>query len=327
MLILSHEDVLRCLTVAEAIPLMAQAFRAVSAGQGVYPLRTHITLADGAGDALFMPAYDGGAYLGLKEVTVQRGNPERYGLPSVRALYLFLDAQRGEPLALMEAGALTEVRTGAAGGLAADVLARVGASTVALFGAGRQARTQLQALQAVRPIRAVRLFSRDRARAEAFVAEMGMALGPEVEVRRVETPQEAVRGAEVIITATSATTPVFDGDDLEAGAHVTGVGSYTAAMREVDGRTVRRALVVVDALDAALAEAGDLLGPLREGLITQDHFSTELGQVLLGRRPGRTSDEQITFFKSVGLAAQDVFAAAAIYRRAGELGIGTTVRL
>jgi alanine dehydrogenase len=324
-LVLTRADIARCLSVAEAIPLVEQAYRAVSSGTGDYPLRTHVRLSGDAGDALFMPAYDGARFLGLKSVTVHPANLARHGLPGVRGLYLFLDATRGDPLALMEAGSLTALRTGAAGGLAARVLARPDARVVALFGAGGQARAQLEAVCAVRDVAEVRLYSRDPQHAAAFVAEMAERVA--APVRRVAAPADAVRGADIVIAATSSPRPVFAGSDLAAGTHVTGVGSYTAAMQEVDAETVARARVFVDSLAAALAEAGDLLAPLRAGIIDEGHIRAELGQVLLGQRPGRTSPDEITFFKSVGLAAQDIYTADAIYRRACERGLGVDVEV
>lgn len=276
------------------------------------------------GDGLFMPAWDGNSGLGVKVVTVHGANPAQ-GLPAVQGTYLLIDAVSGTARALLEASALTALRTGAAGGLATDVLARADAHVVALFGAGRQARTQLLAAAAVRTLTQVRLVNRSRERALAFIAEMQPFLACPITL--AASADEALVGADIVIAATSAHTPVVHGHAVSSGAHITGVGSYTATMQEVDGELVRRARVVVDQRAAALAEAGDLIIPLRAGQITASHCEIELGQVLLGVAPGRQSDEEITFFKSVGLAAQDIVTATAIVQRAEERGMGLNIAL
>jgi ornithine cyclodeaminase len=205
------------------------------------------------------------------------------------------------------------------------VLARPDAKVVAIFGAGVQARRQLEAVCTVRRVEQVRVYSLTGA--EAFAAEMA-GRGPiPADVTVAANPREAVAGADIICAATTSRTPVFDGRDLEPGAHVNGIGSFTPGMQEIDAETVRRARIVVDSVEAALAEAGDLLIPLKARLIDRAHISTELGQVLAGQKPGRTSAEQITFFKSVGVAVQDAMAAAIVLRNGQTQGLGTVVEL
>jgi ornithine cyclodeaminase len=217
---------------------------------------------------------------------------------------------------------LTALRTGAAGGLAADLLARKDASTVALFGAGVQARSQLEAVRCVRPVTDVRVVSRTAASADALVAELdGLS------ARRARSPEDALRGADIVIAATDSRTPVFDGTLVEPGTHVTAIGSFTPEMREVDTALVTRARVVVDQREAALAEAGDLIGPIRDGALDASAVSAELGEVVLGRAPGRRTDEEITLFKSVGNAVQDVAIAASVLAEAERRGLGSTVEL
>jgi ornithine cyclodeaminase len=217
---------------------------------------------------------------------------------------------------------LTALRTGAVGGLAADLLSREDSSTVALFGAGVQARTQLEAVRCVRPITEVRVTSRSGDSAEALVAELrGVA------ARRVDDPDEAIDGADIILTATSSATPVFDGSRVAPGTHVTGVGSFTPEMREVDTALVTRARVVVDQRAAILVEAGDILGPIREGVVDESVMSAEIGEIVLGLAPGRTSRDEITFFKSVGNAVQDIAVAARVLERAEAVGRGIVVEL
>jgi ornithine cyclodeaminase len=273
---------------------------------------------------LVMPFHAPGTALGLKLVSVFNSNVER-GLPLIHSVVLAVDTGTGAPLALIEGSRLTAIRTGAASGAATDVLARPDAKTVAIFGAGVQARRQLEAVCTVRAIERVCVYSLNGA--EAFAAEMA-GRGPiPAEIVIAGSPREAVAGADVICAATTSRTPVFDGRDLKPGAHVNGIGSFTPEMQEIDAATVRRARVVVDSVEAALAEAGDLIIPLNAGLIDRAHISTELGEVIAGLKPGRTSAEQITFFKSVGVAVQDAMAAAIILRNGQAQGLGTVVEL
>ncbi|MFQ5341437.1 MAG: ornithine cyclodeaminase family protein, partial [Anaerolineae bacterium] len=213
-------------------------------------------------------------------------------------------------------------RTGAGSGLATELLAREDAEVVAVFGAGAQARTQLEAVRTVRPIREVRIVSRTRESAQQFVDEI-----EGVEARVLDDRSAAVRGAGIIIAATTSSTPVFDGRDVEPGTHINGIGSYTPEMQEVDATVVQRAKIVVDQREAALAEAGDLIIPIRQGLVRAADIYAELGEIVNGEKAGRTSDDEITFFKSVGNAAQDVATARWVLRAAEERGLGTVVAL
>jgi ornithine cyclodeaminase len=263
--------------------------------------------------------------LGGKVVSVFGSNARR-GLPVVTAVVLLLDAETGLPRALLDGTALTALRTGAASGLATRLLARVEASVLAVFGAGAQARSQIEAVRAVRPIREVRIVSRSRSSAERLAGELdGLAGG--LRVRVLEDRGEAVAGAHVIVAATDSATPVFPGERVEPGAHVNGVGSFTPAMQEVDETLVARARVVIDTREGALAEAGDLILPLRKGLVREEDVNTELGEVVLGRRPGRTRADQVTFFKSVGNAAQDLAVAGHALEAAARLGVGRVAEL
>jgi ornithine cyclodeaminase len=323
MLVFSDADVRRALPMRAAIESQRRAFAALAAGDAELPLRTPVPVPAADAVTLFMPARVGDD-LGGKVVSVFPHNPAR-GLALVQGVVLLIDASTGRPAALLEAASLTALRTGAASGLATDLLAVPGARTAAVLGTGAQADTQLLAVCAVRPIERVRVFSRDPDHVAAFIARMQ----PEVSAALLPaaSPAEAVRGADVVCAATTSPTPVFDGRDLGPGAHVNGVGSYTAAMQEVDSATVRRAgRVFVDCRAAALAEAGDVVVPLREGIITEADL-VELGAVAAGRHPGRRAAEEITFFKSVGIAVQDVAAAGEVVRRARGLGLGREIDL
>ncbi|RME51894.1 MAG: ornithine cyclodeaminase [Caldilineae bacterium] len=317
MRILSAADVTAALPMPAAIEAMRRAFGQLSAGEADVPLRARVATEKGV--TLLMPAYlRQSRELGIKIVSVYGDNPSR-GLPLIAAAVLVLDPETGFPRALMDGASLTALRTGAGGGLAADLLARKDARVVGLFGAGVQARAQLQAVMAVRSIERVYLRSRTRQSAERLAAEI--ATWPDAPaVTLADSPRQAVQHADIVIAATTSSTPVFDGHDLQPGTHVTGVGSFTPQMQEVDAVTVRRARVVVDSREACMAEAGDLIIPGAE-------IDAELGEIVNGEQPGRRSEEEITFFKSVGVAVQDAAAAAAVLAQAEARGLGTVVEL
>ncbi|MBP6804489.1 MAG: ornithine cyclodeaminase family protein [Chloroflexi bacterium] len=326
---LSAQDVRRALPMSQAVAGMKAAYASVSTGQAVMPLRSHVSIADRQGTTLVMPAYlpdDSAPSLAVKVVSVFPQNAQR-GEPVIYGLVMALDAATGRPLAIMEGSSLTAIRTGAASGAATDVLAREDTAVAAIFGSGVQARTQLEAVCTVRAIREVRIFSLVPQQAIALAAEMA-GQGPiPTNVRVVDKPETAVRNADVICTATTSNTPVFDGLHLTPGAHINGVGAYLPTMQEIDVATVRRALVVVDSRTAVLAEAGDLIIPLQNGDIAASHIHAELGEIVTGLKTGRTDPQQITFFKSVGLAAQDAVAARIVLRNALDANLGTEVEL
>lgn len=312
---LAAADVRAALPMPKAIEAMKQAYMQFSSGRSTVPLRTHLQTEKGI--SLLMPAYlHDSRNLGVKIISIYEGNPQR-GLPTISATVMVLDPDTGFPLALIDGGSLTAIRTGAGGGAAADVLARRDANNVALFGAGVQARTQLLAVLAVRDIAEVSIIdpmAEARKRLAAEVATWPDA--PRVILDR--TPEEAVQAAHIVVTATTSPLPLFNGNDLKPGAHVTGIGTFTPDKREVDEVTVSRARVIVDSREACLEEAGDLIIP-------DAPIDAELGEVLNGDQPGRENEEQITFFKSVGIAVQDTMAAALVYTAAAEQGLGTEV--
>jgi ornithine cyclodeaminase len=292
------------------------------------PLRTPVPVDRRSGVTLFMPAYlPASDALAAKIVSVFPRNVER-GLPTIHAVVIVVDAETGQPVALMDGAYLTALRTGAASGVATDLLARPDARAAAILGAGAQARTQLEAVCTVRPIETAWVFDAVPGAAAAYVAEMKTRGRPiPADLRAAGSPAQAVRDADVICTATTSTTPVFDDADLKAGVHINGIGSYTPQMQEVPAGTVARARVVVDSRSASLAEAGDLLIPLNDGTISMSHIHGEIGEVAAGRIAGRQSDGEVTFFKSVGVAVQDVAVAGLVLRRAAELGLGVEVEL
>lgn len=320
-LYLSADDVRRALPMAEAISTMRDAFGQLSSGRATMPPRQRIDSPDGRGVALVMACRsDDLGLFSVKMITVFPENPRR-GLPSNQAVVMLSDAATGRHLAMLEGSSLTAIRTGAASGLATELLAPSGVETAAIFGAGVQARTQLEAVCCVRPIQRARVFDPDRALAERFADEVGRQLG--IAVERAETPARAVAGAGVICTATPSSKPVFSDSDLADAVHINAVGGFKPDYTELPAETVCRARVVVDHRASILEEAGDLLQPLRRGLIQESHFQFELGDVVLGRTPGRCPADKATLFKSVGVAVQDLCAAARAVENARLLGLGT----
>lgn len=294
-----------------AVALMREAFAALSENRAQVPVRTNLDLGDGA-SALIMPVHvaggpgSAGARLGLKQVTVCPGNPE-LGLPTIQGLMLVSDAETGRPLALMDAERLTAIRTGAASGLATELLARPESSVAAIFGAGGQARTQLEGVCAVRPIRRAWVFAPIPEQAEVYAREMSVRLG--IEVRVADDPSR-LSEADVVCTATTSTDPVFDPAHLAPGTHINGIGSYRPDMAEIPPEIVATATVVVDHRPSCLAEAGDLHRVLETGVSAETLIHAELGEIATGHRPGRHTPEEITLFKSVGNAVQDLTTAA-----------------
>jgi ornithine cyclodeaminase/alanine dehydrogenase-like protein (mu-crystallin family) len=288
----------RALPMAAAIDALERAF---SGALPNAPLRSHVETP--AGTLLLMPA-TGAEGVGVKLVTLTPSNPER-GLPLIHALYALFDAQTQAPLAILDGAALTALRTGAVSGLATRYLARPEASRLVVFGAGVQARAHVEAMRAVRPLERAVVVSRTRERAEALAAEL-RASGLAAEVGA----PEAVAEADLVCTCTTSPTPVFDGRLLPPGAHVNAVGAYTPQTRELDEATILRARVVVETREAALAEAGDLLIPMREGKIGPEHVVADLAEVVRGAAV-RRSAEDVTVFESVGVAFEDLVVARA----------------
>jgi ornithine cyclodeaminase len=320
--ILNEADLRGVLDMPSAIAAMRAAFSGLSDGSAHVPVRTAVH--GGPVTTLIMPGFLATPRaLGAKVVSVAPANRDR-GVPVVQGVVLLVDPDTGAPSALLDGTWLTALRTGAASGLATDLLARAGSRVLGVIGAGAQARTQIAAVCAVRPIEEVRVVSRTRASAEALVDELVRELGGTVTARAVADATAAVRGADIVVTATDSATPVLLDADVAPGTHVNAVGAYRPSMRELPGELVERARVVVDQVAAALDEAGDVLIPLREGRIVQEAL-VELGDVVLGRRPGRRSPAEITVFKSVGGAAQDLAVAALALERAEAGGIGTLV--
>lgn len=317
----------------DAIAAVREGFVALSAGRAAVPVRTALSVPGSDAVFLAMPGAaagvagpDAAAAVGAKLVSVFPGNIAAHK-PLIHAVVVMFDGTDGRPLALLEGASLTALRTGAATGVATDLLALPEAGIVALFGAGVQARTQLEAVCTVRPVTQVRIagLSADRTAAFAeWARQQDWIKG--ATVLAATDPELAVRGAEIVVTATTSPTPVFPGRSVSPGAHINAIGAFQPETREVDSDLVARAAIFVDSRAAALAEAGDLLIPIREGAITEEAIRAEIGEVAAGMA-GRRSAGEITLFKSVGNAVQDLAVAALAVSRAAASGQGMDVPL
>ncbi len=321
-LLLTEADVAACLDMGSLIPLMRDTLARFSRGECVQPVRSSLTVRPAGGFYGVMPAHirgpDGGA-LGIKSVSFFPGN-DAGGLPTHLATILYLDAGTGDLLAMMDGRLITEMRTAAVSAVSVDLLARAAASTLAILGSGVQARSHLEAIALVRPLRHVRVWSRRPERALQFVSEAVHRVG--CPVSAAAHVADAVRGADMVVTVTSATEPVFTADRLEPGMHLAVVGSSHPRMREVDSETVARSRVFVDSKAAMTVEAGDLVIPVTEGRLDWSHVLGELGDVVNGTFR-RESDTDITLFKSLGLAVEDVATAKLVYEHAVARRLGT----
>ena len=325
--VLSKQDVQQAVPMREAVEIVKGAFAQLSAGKAVVPLRTQLPVERHEGVTLFMPAYlSESDDLGVKIVSVF---PRNLGmeLPTIFALVVVVEAATGRPVAVMDGTYLTALRTGAASGAATDLLARKEAKVAAIFGAGVQGRTQLLAVCEVRDIERAWVYDVNPQAAERYAQEMGGKGRVPADLRVASSAAEAAREADVLCTATTSKTPVFADGDLRPGVHINAVGSFTPEMQEIPEQTVTRARLVVDSREGCLSETGDLIIPIGKGLITEDDIYAELGEIVAGVKPGRASAEEVTLFKSVGNAVQDVSVACAVLTQAEMLGLGIEVEL
>ena len=323
--ILSQAEVTALLPMEECIPVMDRALRTLAEGGAQLPLRTVLKLPDGKGFFGVMPARLGTPdTLGLKAIAVFPGN-EGTALDSHQGLVILFHPDSGAPIAVLDASSITAIRTAAVSGVATRCLARPEAGDLALLGSGVQARSHLAAMRAVRRLRRVRAWSPHAARLAAFVGWARGRLG--IEVEPTASPREAVLGADLICTVTASAVPVVQSEWVAEGAHINAVGSSIPTSRELDTATIRRARLIVDRVESARAEAGDFLIPRQEGAIDDAHILGELGEVLIGRIRGRTGPADLTVFKSLGLAIEDLAAAHHVLQRAEATGTGLVAEL
>jgi ornithine cyclodeaminase len=328
MLILRREDIARSITMAEAICAVENAFEAYAGGHTLTPLRISMSTPDQAGHFLYMPSLvdpkGQPAALSMKMYAEFAGNPEK-GLPLGHAYCLLIDPTDGHLLALLEGMYVTGIRTGAASAVAAKHLARKDAGTLGLIGTGFQAFFQAWGLSHVRPIEQLIVYDRSTASMQAFAEKAEREL--HLSVKCAASPDEVAACSDILVTATNARLPVFDGTKLRDGTMVIAIGSFHPDEREVDSATVVRSTIYVDSYEGALAEAGDLLIPMKQGEISKDSIKGELGELVTGRVPGRQSDDEVIFFKAVGVAAEDTAVAGTIYAQAVKKQLGILVSL
>jgi ornithine cyclodeaminase len=324
-LILTQPQIRSLLPMRTCMDLMEEGLTALARGEALNPLRTILRLGDGNGLLGMMPGSLGprGSF-GLKVISVL---PSNHGTPydSHQGIVVLFEPEHGVPRAILDASAITAIRTAAASGLATRTLAREDSGDLAILGSGVQASAHLEAMSCARKLRRVRVFSPTRSEREAFAARESRRHG--IPVESVESARSAVEGAEVVCTVTSSAEPVLLGEWLSPGAHVNAVGACTKQARELDTKAVLRSRLFVDLRESALNEAGDFLIPKSEGALGDEHILGELGDVLLGRCAGRRSADEITLFKSLGIAVEDLVVASHLDRVARERGVGTLVEL
>ncbi len=324
MLLLSKNDMRKIFTMKDAIEAAKQAFRIYSEGVCTVPLRVNIDAQNNQGQTLFMPGYvrelDS---MGIKIVSIFPGNKNK-GMPTVPATMTLIDGTNGQVCCIMDGTFLTQLRTGAAAGVATDVLARIDAKIGALIGTGGQAASQLEAMLTIRTLSEVRIFGLNFEHTKSFTDQMQKELDHYgATLRAVRTSDDAIIDADIITTVTTSKKPVFNGHLVKTGSHINGIGSFTPDMQELDEYVLQRAKkIFFDSQEAVLAESGDFIIPIQRGTLTEDKFTGEIGKVIAGSLKGREGADEITLFKSVGMAALDVVTAFHIYQKALEQGIG-----
>jgi len=327
MLILSQSDVELLLPMKACIDVMAEALASLARGDAALPLRTIMAVPKTQNFFAAMPGYveiNGEGVFGAKLVTVFPGN-HGTAFDSHQGAVLIFDSQHGGVAAMLDGTAITSTRTAAVSGVATRALARENASTLAILGAGVQANTHLRAMCAVRDIRHVRVWSRTFENAQTLAEAARRDFG--VDAIATRTGLEAVQDADIVCATTSSNDPVLYGDWVKPGTHINAVGVSQPHARELDSDIVKKSRLYVDRRESALKEPGDILVPLRDGVIGPDHIVGEIGEVVAGKAPGRRDANEITLFKSLGLAIEDLAAAKYVYEEAVKAGIGTRVEL
>lgn len=325
MLLLTGNEVMKVLDMSDCMEVVEKAFAELASGTAVMPLRISIYPLDGL--ALYMPAYlkEMGA-LACKVVVSYKNNPVKHNLPTIMGKLLLQDPETGDVICIMDGAYLTAVRTGAASGVATKYLARHNkGQKVGIFGAGVQAKTQLWAMAVARDLAKAYVYDIADEAVTKFVKEMSIKLN--LEVVKADSPAHILEEADIICTATSSPTPIFDGTKVREGTHINSVGSHVPNARELDTAIIKRAKIIADSYEACLNEAGDIIIPIREGAIDKSHMYAELGEIITGKKPPRADDKEITLFKSNGLAIQDVATAKLVYDKAVQAKIGTEIEL
>lgn len=328
IVVLKEDDIKEVFTMEDAIQADKDALEIYSKGGSVTPLRINLDVPKEEGQSLYMTGYAAEANaLGVKIVSVYPNNIEK-GLTSVPATMVLVNEDTGEVCSMMDGTYLTRIRTGAVSGAATDILARKDSEIFALFGTGGQAESQLEAVLTVRDIKEVRVFDISKERAQEFADRMAEQFKGKFDAKFVvaETSDEAINNADIITSVTTTKKPTFNGELVKKGAHINGVGSFQPDMHEIDEYILLNAeKVYVDTRDGVLNESGDFIIPINEGKCTEDIVTGDLGEVILGEAPSRESDEEITFFKTVGSGVLDIVTARRIYEKAIEKGVGQII--
>jgi ornithine cyclodeaminase len=310
---INKEKIAELLPMKECIAVMEKAFRSLANGECVQPLRSLMWLPDKSGLLGMMPGYAGGpGVMGCKIISVFHGNKEA-GLPSHQGVVVLFESKNGQPILILDANEITAIRTAAASALATKLLARENAETLAIIGTGEQAERHIEAICLIRKIKQVNLWGRS----EKNVNELAQKMQEKFKIVFTVTKNvpEAVETADIICTVTSSSQPVLKGEWITRGAHINAVGACTIHARELDTGAITKSSLFTDCYESLFNEAGDFLIPKNEGAVTDSHVKGELGEVLLGTKKGRTNNEEITLFKSLGIAAQDLFSAWHIYQK------------
>ena len=325
MLVLSEKEVQTLIDIGELIAALEQAHIQYSTGKAVMPVRLVVPLPEIRGRITSMPGYlNADKALGMKVVTYFQDNPQ-HNLPAILGTVMLFSAESGKIISVMDGSSITAIRTACASAMATKALANAEAPVLGILGAGVQARAHIRALCRVRKISRIKLYSPSGKSGAAVKKDLESEVGAAVEIAR--SAEEAVRDSDLIVTATTSSAPVLSREWLKRGAHINAVGSHRPDQREIDGATVALAKVIVDSRDAIMAECGDILLAIREKSISESHLHGEIGDVLAGTKPGRTSRNEITLYKSVGIAIQDVATANLVYHKAVEQKVGTEVDL
>jgi alanine dehydrogenase len=325
MRVLSEQQVQSLIEIDELIAALKRAHVQYSTGNAVMPVRLVVPLPQIQGRITSMPGFltDDQA-LGMKVVTYFQENPKK-NLPAILATILLFSAETGKIVATMDGSYITAIRTACASAMATEALANPRTPVLGILGAGVQARAHIQALTRVRKIERIRLYSPSGASAAAIKNEMAPQVNCAVEI--ADNAESVVRDADLLVTVTTAKEPIVKPEWLKPGVHINAVGSHRPDLREIDGATLARAKVVVDSREAIMAECGDILLALKENSIGENAIHAEIGEVLAGTKSGRETNDEMTLYKSVGIAIQDVAAANLVYRKARENGVGTTVEI
>jgi alanine dehydrogenase len=325
MRILVRSDIENLITMREAIAAMEEVFAALTNQEVQVPERTVLTLDQSENSVLFMPGYlKRTSGVGLKLVSVFPANAPK-GIPVISAQIMICDPANGEVSAILEGGHITALRTAATTAVATKNLARGDARNLGVFGAGVQAKSQIEAHREVRDLSTIIIYDVDRNKAEALAQHFQSLCGQSCRCSAAKSPEELVTLSDIIITATTSQTPVFKGNWLKKGTHINSIGSYKPHVREVDDATIQRSRIFVDSYKHALKEAGDLIMPLKTGVMSERHILGELGELVLGRKKGRELPDDITFFKSVGLGVQDIAVAQRVLEKAIQGNVGLVV--